>query len=601
MRTKSFSVIAALLLASTALISDAAADPRRGGGAPAAAAPRAAAPAIAAPRAAAPHFSAPAARAAPHFSAPMASPRAAAPHVAGPRFTPQAGPRFTPNAGPRFTPNVATRGAPGMMHRNVAPGFTARGAHRPPNVARHAIPPSTRHALTNAPRTNAVGNTANRLRDRNAMGNTADRLRGRNAVGNAGDRLRDRNTVGNAGDRVRDRNTVGNTTDRLRDRNGRGPVGALDRDRAMTTGSAAAFATRHGPGSNRILRNSALSNLGERSPAARHLADSTFRGHFARSGFGRDWDRRHHHRHRGFVLGFVGPLFWPYAYNDFVDYTFWPDAYDTFWPYAYDDVFEGLYGAYAPQYGAEYAYAGAPASSTAYQKGSSATGGGAAAAQVCSDQAQGLTDFPIDQIARQVEPNQDQQGLLDDLKAATQKTVGILQAACPTDLPATPTGRLTAMHVRVQAMLQAVQTVRPALDKFYGSLSDEQKERFNALDQNAFGDAPQPDVAQLCGNRRSSVTNLPVAQIQQSLRLSSGQDADLKALDEASAKSAEILNANCPTAETLTPPGRVAAMEQRLSGMLEAIETVRPALNKFYGSLSDEQKARFDRLGRKRT
>ena len=177
------------------------------------------------------------------------------------------------------------------------------------------------------------------------------------------------------------------------------------------------------------------------------------------------------------------------------------------------------------------------------------------------------------------------------------KAVGILQAACPNDLPATPTGRLAAMHVRVAAMLQAVQAVRPALEKLYASLSDEQKERFNALDENAFGTAPQPDVAQLCGNKRSSPTKLPLARIEQSLRLSSAQDANLKALDDASAKSSEILSANCPTGQALTPPGRVAAMEQRLSGMLQAIEAVRPALTNFYGSLSDEQKARFDRLG----
>jgi hypothetical protein len=155
------------------------------------------------------------------------------------------------------------------------------------------------------------------------------------------------------------------------------------------------------------------------------------------------------------------------------------------------------------------------------------------------------------------------------------------------------------MRIRVQAMLQAVQTVRPALDKFYNALSDEQKERFNALDQNAYGGASPPDVAQLCSTKRSSPASLPMAEIKQSLRLSNDQDADLKALDEASAKSADILNANCPTGQTLTPPGRVAAMEQRLQGMLQAIETVRPVLNKFYGSLSDEQKARFDRLGRK--
>ena len=70
---------------------------------------------------------------------------------------------------------------------------------------------------------------------------------------------------------------------------------------------------------------------------------STFRGRFAQSNWahdgGRDHDRRHHHL--GFVLGFAGGVFWPYAYDDFVDYTFWPSAYDTFWPYAYDDVYEG--------------------------------------------------------------------------------------------------------------------------------------------------------------------------------------------------------------------------------------------------------------------
>ena len=459
------------------------------------------------------------------------------------------------------------------MHRNGAARFSARGAHRP-DVARHA------------PRTHAVGNAANRLHERNgrnAIGNAANGIQrnGRNAAGNAANRLHERNG----------RHDIGNAANRPNERNGRGTVG-----QAATTGNAA-VASRRGRGNDRILRNSALTHLASRNRGARHLANSTFRGRFTRSAFARQFDRRHHHpNHFGFVLGFVGPLFWPYAYDDFVDYTFWPDAYDTFWPYAYDDVFEGLYGAYAPQYGAAYAYAGAPASSTVYRKGTAA--GGETATQVCSDQAQGLTDFPIEQIARQINPTQQQQALLDDLKAATAKAVDILQAACPNDLPSTPTGRLAAMHVRVQAMLQAVQAVRPALDKFYGSLSDEQKERFNALDQNAFGNAPQPDVAQLCGNRRSSSASLPVTQIESSLRLSSGQQADLKALDEASAKSADILNTNCPTEQMLTPPGRVAVMEQRLKGMLQAIETVRPALDKFYGSLSDEQKARFDRLGR---
>ena len=60
---------------------------------------------------------------------------------------------------------------------------------------------------------------------------------------------------------------------------------------------------------------------------------------------------------------------------------------------------------------------------------------------------------------------------------------------------------------------------------------------------------------------------------------------------------AAVLNESCSlTDQPLTPPGRVAAMETRLSGMLKALDTVQPAMAKFYGSLTDEQKARFDRL-----
>ena len=68
------------------------------------------------------------------------------------------------------------------------------------------------------------------------------------------------------------------------------------------------------------------------------------------------------------MLGFVGPVFWPYAYTDFVDYTYSAYAYDTFWPYAFDDVYYGIYGGYAPQYYAAddvYAYAGTAASERA--------------------------------------------------------------------------------------------------------------------------------------------------------------------------------------------------------------------------------------------
>jgi hypothetical protein len=41
--------------------------------------------------------------------------------------------------------------------------------------------------------------------------------------------------------------------------------------------------------------------------------------------------------------------------------------------------------------------------------------------------------------------------------------------------------RLDAVEKRLDAMAQAVKTLRAPLDKFYASLSDEQKARFNIM------------------------------------------------------------------------------------------------------------------------
>jgi len=60
--------------------------------------------------------------------------------------------------------------------------------------------------------------------------------------------------------------------------------------------------------------------------------------------------------------------------------------------------------------------------------------------------------------------------------------------------------------------------------------------------------------------------------------------------------SGELLKTDCPTYRPHHSVVRIDAMEQRLDAMLRAINIVQPALQKFYGSLSDEQKERFNRL-----
>src|SRR6266498_5791655 len=96
-------------------------------------------------------------------------------------------------------------------------------------------------------------------------------------------------------------------------------------------------------------------------------------------------------------------------------------------------------------------------------------GPGRRAVEVCSNQAPELTDWPIERISEGVQPTDAQRPALDELKAASVKAIEMLQSACPKDLPSIPTGRLAAMESRLQVMLAAVQTVRPALERFYQS------------------------------------------------------------------------------------------------------------------------------------
>ena len=55
-----------------------------------------------------------------------------------------------------------------------------------------------------------------------------------------------------------------------------------------------------------------------------------------------------------------------------------------------------------------------------------------------------------------------------------------MRAACPTDVPMTMVDRMEAMEKRLDAMSQAMKTVRPALEAFYATLSDEQKAQLNS-------------------------------------------------------------------------------------------------------------------------
>ena len=310
--------------------------------------------------------------------------------------------------------------------------------------------------------------------------------------------------------------------------------------------------------------------------------------------------------HPAAFVAWLGPVFWPYAYSDIFDYTFWSYAYDPgYWAYAYDDfvdnVFWGTdspYSAYASLNTNDYAEPGR----YGYRAGARLSASPQTLRQLCGDPDKGVTAWPLASIARAVRPTPEQRALLDELKTAAAKAADVFKQSCADTYAMTPPGRLRAMMNRISATLEAVRIVRPALEKFYKSLSDEQQARFNALGPHVGERSPQQPQqdanaqSESCGEPKSSLTHLPIERIEAVVRPAGKQKEALDRLSGATRKAVQDLQAACPDTVPLTPVGRLEAMEKRLQAMLQAAKLVEPELDEFYATLSSEQKARFNTL-----
>ena len=307
--------------------------------------------------------------------------------------------------------------------------------------------------------------------------------------------------------------------------------------------------------------------------------------------------------------GWVGPLFWPFAFYDISDYAMWGYGYDrSFWGYGYGDIYAGMFSPYGyddlsgylPQ-GGGYSGGGVPSATQAANPPPDEL------SQMCGEDSRDIAGLPIDQIQQAIQPNDAQRSALDDLANASVKAAQTIKAACPTKIVLTALGRLAGMQSRLEAMIAAVGIVRPPLDHFYGLLNDEQKARLDALGQDQREErrggqsALNAGGSQSCGSAQSGATDWPTAQIEQRLHPTEAQRASLTALERASGRAAEMLKAACASDTALTPPARLAAVGNRLDTMLQAVETVKAALDGLYGDLTDEQKAQFEAIGPGRT
>jgi hypothetical protein len=298
-------------------------------------------------------------------------------------------------------------------------------------------------------------------------------------------------------------------------------------------------------------------------------------------------------QHSNGGYGWVGPLFWPFAYFDIYDYTIWGNRVGApFWGYGYNDIYAGVFAPYGRDDLLGYLPPrGAGAPNVVSDR----------LAQMCGEDSRDVAGLPIDLIAQAIEPTEAQRAALDELSAASIAAAQKIRAACPTKASLTAPGRLAMMQERIEAMIAAVETVQPPLDKFYGLLDDEQKARLIAVGEDQRGRATARRrnllLGQSCEIAQPAALRWPTEEIDARLQVTDAQRTSLGALQSASARAADMLRASCQAEGAVTPPARLAVVRNRLDTMLQAVKSVRSALDDLYGKLSDEQKAQFETIG----
>jgi hypothetical protein len=618
-RRPNLATVSIAVLVIMAFVGAAAAEPGKGrggggGGGPAARpapAPPAAGPRVSAPAPRAPMMArpAPAPRAMPQ--APRAMPqmqrampqRAMPPRMAQPRAMPQ---RAMP-------PRAMSRPAP-ALRQSIGPRNAGRAPRPEPRVASPRSRPdfmnrAERRALQREqaaqPRINARDRAAerNQLRQQRA----ADRLQLREQQ--AAERLQRRQTA------------VQNRIERLQQRAERGRLSGADR-RALRR--LERVQRQLGPTLPAIARDRDRDQRQGARREARVTPQQAARERFAANFINTNADRgpRRFERagrlaaplawRRGWRAAYVpwlGAIYWPYAYSDLFYYAFWPDAYEPgYWAFAYDDLYDGIFFPDGAPY-IDYAYQGPYYQSAEVRltTGSSRSSARAPATPgrldratraFCAEQAKGITTLPFERIEQAVRPTNDQRALFADLKKAAAEAAAQFREACPENVPLTPLGRLEAMTMRLEAARDAIKIMRPALAAFYQSLDNEQKAAFNEIGPDLAREPRTAQNAASCQGGKAGLAALPIERIEAIVQPVQTQQAALASLQDAIEKSVTRLSEACPLETPATPVARLDAMQRRIDAMLAAAQEIRPALEAFYASLDDEQKAKFNRLSR---
>ena len=216
-------------------------------------------------------------------------------------------------------------------------------------------------------------------------------------------------------------------------------------------------------------------------------------------------------------------LAWPSLYDN----IFWPRNAEP-WTFGYENIFGQAFAKYSAQ----------------------------RASAFCPYRIS--TDEVVTRIARETMPTAAQKPLLQQLATSLGQANGYLVKSCPREIPAQPVARLQLMENQIDAMIMALDIVRPQLQAFEQSLDDKQRARLNGSPPPAGGGAiPACKLS-------AGAVNGPLSQLEQAVQPTDAQRPALGAVTDAFNRAAAALDANCSNVTPPTALGRLEAIETRL-------------------------------------
>jgi len=280
--------------------------------------------------------------------------------------------------------------------------------------------------------------------------------------------------------------------------------------------------------------------------------------------------------------------FWPSATQDIFDYVLSANG-SGLWGHGYGAIVVSMFTQPPKTADSRGSIPFATLENGRQTTGTAPAGG---AGMICGERDTNRAEEVTKQLAETLALADGQQDALAELRSALERADDEAMAACPRDLPAGVPERLRTMQDRLWAVRVMTSSLRGPLQKFHAALTDEQKAKFDA--RAGTGEAGK-EAAMQCYMMTKAAPQWPAAQIGRVVRPNKEQQARLGALAEMSSQMGQLMMGACPktTPEALA---RLDAAVDWIDSVLFAGVNMAVVVDDFYRSLSEEQRAKLDRI-----